>query len=75
MPDPAKASEAEVRFEEAGARDTRVELDHRGFSRHGDGAEDYKQMMSEQGWPYALEGYVEAATRWASGPPEGGQLV
>ena len=50
QPDPAQASEVEVAFEES-----RVELVHRGFERHGDGAEDYAAAMgSPQGWEYIL---------------------
>jgi uncharacterized protein YndB with AHSA1/START domain len=50
VPDPALASEVEVRVE-AG----RVELEHRGLERHGDGAEAYAAAMgSDMGWPYIL---------------------
>jgi len=62
VPDPTRASEVEVRFEEVDGGTTRVELEHRGFSRHGEGADEYRQMMGEQGWPYALERYAQAVT-------------
>ena len=53
-PDPAKASEVEVRFE-ADGDGTRVSLSHTGFERHGDGAEGYAAAMdSPQGWDYIL---------------------
>lgn len=60
VPDPARASEVEVRFEQADGGRTRVELEHRGFSRHREGADEYRHMMGEQGWPYALGRFAEA---------------
>ena len=57
VPDPARASEVEVRF-----ADGRVELEHRGFERHDDGAEQYRDGMgSPQGWPWLLERFAAAA--------------
>jgi uncharacterized protein YndB with AHSA1/START domain len=54
VPDPARASEVEVRFE-----DGAVEIEHRGFERHGDAGEGYAAALgSEQGWPYMLRGYA-----------------
>jgi uncharacterized protein YndB with AHSA1/START domain len=59
IPDPKKASEVELRFGEEGPRSTRIEFEHRGFSRHGEGAEGYREAMgSEQGWPYILDRYA-----------------
>jgi uncharacterized protein YndB with AHSA1/START domain len=59
--DPARASEVEVVFV-AEVDTTRVELTHRGFERHGDGAAEYREAMaSEQGWPYLLRCYADAA--------------
>jgi len=60
VPDPARGSEVEVRFEEAEGGCTRVELEHRGFTRHGEGADEYRRMMAEQGWPVALDRYARA---------------
>lgn len=58
-PDPARASTVAVRFVAEDVNDTRVELEHRGFARHGEGAEGYRAAMgSEQGWPYMLDCYV-----------------
>jgi uncharacterized protein YndB with AHSA1/START domain len=58
-PDPAKASEVEVRFQPAGTPSTGVELEHRGFARHGDGGHAYRQAMaSPGGWPYILDRYA-----------------
>jgi uncharacterized protein YndB with AHSA1/START domain len=59
-PDPARASEVEVRFEPADSG-CRLLLQHRGFARHGDGGEGYAEMMGTQGWPYALERFRAAA--------------
>lgn len=53
-PDPARASEVEVRF-----GDGRVELEHRGFERHGPGADEYAAAMGgEHGWPLILARYA-----------------
>ena len=59
VPDPEKASEVELRIHEEGPQSTRVEFEHRGFSRHGEGAESYLMALgSEQGWPYILDRYA-----------------
>jgi uncharacterized protein YndB with AHSA1/START domain len=62
-PDPAKASEVEVRFRPSGPSDTRVELEHRGFARHGQGGHAYRQALaSPQGWPFMLDRYATSLT-------------
>lgn len=59
VPDATKASEVELRFYEERPQSTRIEFEHRGFSRHGEDAEDYRQALgSEQGWPYILDCYA-----------------
>lgn len=59
QPDPAQASEIEVRFVPAGAASTRVEFEHRGFSRHGEEGADYRAAMdSAEGWPYIPDRYA-----------------
>jgi hypothetical protein len=56
-PDPARASEVEVRFIPAGPETTRVSVEHRGFERHGDGAEEYAAGMTG-GWERLLGRYA-----------------
>jgi hypothetical protein len=48
-PDPAHASEIEVRFVEEGPRATRVELEHRAFERHGETAPKVRDGVSGDG--------------------------
>jgi uncharacterized protein YndB with AHSA1/START domain len=61
-PDPDHASEVEVRFVADGPVRTRVELEHRGFERHGGGAAAVQGGV-EQGWGHCLELYAGAAAR------------
>ncbi len=58
-PNPAKASEVEVRFHPADPSATRVDLEHRAFARHGDAGHTYRQAMaSPPGWPLILDRYA-----------------
>lgn len=58
-PDPAKASEVEVRFVAEGPDRTRVEVEHRYFDRHGAGAESvHKGVASPRGHEYCLALYA-----------------
>ena len=60
-PDPDHASEVEVSFTSDGD-ETRVDLVHSGFERHGEGAKSYGSAMgSEYGWPLILARYAELA--------------
>lgn len=59
QPNPDNASTIEIRFEAAEAAGTRVELEHRGFERHGAGAAEYRDALgSERGWPWILSRYA-----------------
>ncbi|MGH8933648.1 MAG: SRPBCC family protein [Egibacteraceae bacterium] len=61
-PDPTHASEVEVRFVAESPTRTRVDLDHRGFERHGGGAEAVHGVVdSPQGWGYCLELFARHA--------------
>jgi len=59
--DPAKGSEIEIVFVAEGPNQTRVELTHRHFERHGDGADSVRNgVSSPQGYDYCLAQYVAA---------------
>jgi uncharacterized protein YndB with AHSA1/START domain len=58
-PDPEHASEVEVRFIAEGPSQTRVELVHRGFERHGEGADGVRGGV-DSGWSYCLDLYTKA---------------
>ena len=60
-PDISHASEVEVRFIAEGPRTTRVELEHRGFENHGDGAAGVHGGVDDpQGWSYCLDRFAGA---------------
>lgn len=59
QPDPAKASEVEVRFR-ASAGGTTVHLEHRAFSRSDDSHDYMASLAAPEGWPYILSRYVSA---------------
>lgn len=53
--DPAKQSEYEVTFTELGPEQTRVDLEHRHFERHGDGADGMRAAVAApDGWQGSL---------------------
>lgn len=55
-PDPSKASEVTVLFEEVSESLTEVTLEHRRFQQHGPGWIEYlKAMDSSGGWTYLLD--------------------
>jgi uncharacterized protein YndB with AHSA1/START domain len=58
--DPAKTSEIEVRFHAEGPKRTRVDLEHRNLSRHGEGWEAMRAAVdSDGGWPRGLNAFAE----------------
>jgi uncharacterized protein YndB with AHSA1/START domain len=58
--DPEKTSEVEVRFVSETPERTRVELEHRNLTRHGDGWEGMRDGVgSEGGWSLYLERFGE----------------
>lgn len=64
-PNPAKASEVEVRFASESPSSAQVQFEHRDLARHGDGADEYHSALdSPQGWPYILDCYLQAANRF-----------
>lgn len=61
-PDPAHASEVEVRFIAQGSTRTRIELEHRRFERHGaDAAAVHEGVSGPDGWSYGLELFARYA--------------
>jgi uncharacterized protein YndB with AHSA1/START domain len=58
--DPARASEVEVRFIAESEQRTRVELQHRGIERHGNGWEAMQAAVgSPNGWRVGLERFAQ----------------
>lgn len=61
-PDPARASEFEVTFVAQPDGQTRVELEHRHFERHGAGGEGiHAGVSSPGGWVTILDSYAKVA--------------
>jgi uncharacterized protein YndB with AHSA1/START domain len=61
-PDPARATEVEVRFTAEGPDRTRVELEHRLLERFGDRADAVRSAIgSDGGWPGILAQFAAAA--------------
>ena len=55
-PNPDKVSEIKIEFITINKSFTRTEFEHKCFSKHGDGWENYLETLkSEQGWPYILD--------------------
>jgi uncharacterized protein YndB with AHSA1/START domain len=65
-PDTAKASEVEVRFTPVGEGQTRVDLEHRHFERHGIGGATMRAGVSaEGGWGTLLGMFAERVNQAA----------
>lgn len=61
-PDPAKASEVDVRFTPEPGGLTRVDLEHRYFERHGEGYETMRSMVDQPGgWNALLQSFQAIA--------------
>ena len=59
-PDPARASEVEVRFIELGPEHTRVEIEHRHIDRHGDGWRgEAAALAADDAWPLYLRRFAD----------------
>ena len=59
-PDPARATEYEVRFVDEGGGRTRVEVEHRGFEIYGDRAEEIRDTyLQPNAWGMVLELYAK----------------
>jgi hypothetical protein len=59
-PDPEHASEVEIRFVPDGGAGTRIEVEHRAFSKHGTGGAEYcARMGSDTGWSFILQRFAE----------------
>jgi uncharacterized protein YndB with AHSA1/START domain len=59
-PDPSHASEVEVRFIAEGPSRTRIDLEHRGFERHGAGADGVRAGIdAPTGWTYVLDLFAQ----------------
>jgi len=60
--DPDRTSEIEVQFIAEGPDRTRVELEHRGLERHGEGWQQMRDAVSSpNGWNQGLQRFAEAA--------------
>ena len=62
--DPARTSEVEVRFIAETPERTRLELEHRGIERHGEGWEQmHAAVGSPNGWNTGLEAFAQRIQR------------
>jgi uncharacterized protein YndB with AHSA1/START domain len=62
--DPERTSEVEIRFIPEGPERTRVELEHRGIERHGEGWEQMQAAVgSPNGWNSGLGAFAQRLQR------------
>jgi uncharacterized protein YndB with AHSA1/START domain len=62
--DHERTSEVEVVFIAEGPSRTRVELEHRGIERHGDGWEQMRDAVASRGgWPAGMNAFAERMRR------------
>jgi uncharacterized protein YndB with AHSA1/START domain len=62
VPNPLQASRVTVTFTPNTGRHTTVAIVHDAFERHGRDATEYRAAMaSQQGWPFILQRFVDAA--------------
>jgi len=61
-PDPARASELELRFTAEGPEETRIDLEHRHIDRLVGGEAMYGAVSGEGGWGWMLDRFAKAAT-------------
>ena len=61
--DPEKASEVCIQFRRGYNLGALIEFEHRKFSRHGEGWQEYFDAMKpQQGWPYILNKFKSYCT-------------
>lgn len=66
-PDPARASEVEIRFRSEGPNATFIELEHSKIERHGKGAVELREKFEQPGaWTAILEAYAARANASAA---------
>lgn len=69
QPNPARASQVEVRFEPAAGGRTKVSVLHEGWERHGEAGAAYREQFDAAGtWPRILEQYAAAVSRRGEAP-------
>jgi uncharacterized protein YndB with AHSA1/START domain len=71
-PELARASEIHVQFVPAGTGQTRLEFEHRGIERHGEGYQALRDML-DNGWVTVLAEFAKAAEAPARGPASAGR--
>jgi uncharacterized protein YndB with AHSA1/START domain len=73
-PDLGRASEIHVRFVAEAPTKTRMEFEHRGLERHGEGYQALRDML-DNGWVTVLAEFVKAAETHTGIPAVAGQAT